>query len=189
MKDLKTYIEQRISLTENDVDLLEKIFVPVRLSAKSVFIEAGKTARFLYFLSEGIVKGYKNGDGKIVVEHLVDAGRFLTSIDSFFAQTESTDYFETVTDCTLYKISKSDFDLLKQSGSKWSAFIESATNETIRCKMQRLNDFQTLTAKERYLKFMDRTPNLALHVSVENIASFLGIEPQSLSRIRSQVTI
>ena len=45
-----------------------------------------------------------------------------------------------------------------------------------------------LMLAEQYLKFIKETPNLALNVSVENIASFLGMEPQSLSRIRKQIT-
>lgn len=138
-------------------------------------------------MSQGIVKGYKINNGKIIVEHLIDENNFFTSIDSFTNETISMDYFETVTDCKLLKISKNDFDFLRQSGSKWVEFIEGITNGNLQCKMERLNDFQTLTAKERYLKFLKQSPNLALNVSVDNIASFLGVEPQSLSRIRKQI--
>ncbi len=189
MEALLTHIKQRISLDQDDLNLLNNVFIPMQLPTKTLFIKEGKTERFLYFLVEGIVMGYKNKNGKIVVEHLVDKHNFLTSIDSFFSETSATDYFETLTDCEFYKISKVDFDLLKQSNDKWNKFIEFVTNENLRCKLERVNDFQTLTAKERYLKFIAQTPNLALNVSVENIASFLGIEPQSLSRIRREVII
>ncbi|MBQ0787870.1 MAG: Crp/Fnr family transcriptional regulator, partial [Oceanihabitans sp.] len=86
------------------------------------------------------------------------------------------------------KVSKVDYDLLLVSTSFWSGFIKEVTNEHLSCKLERVKDFQILSAKERYLKFLNQNPKLALHVSVDNIASFLGIEPQSLSRIRKQIT-
>jgi hypothetical protein len=122
------------------------------------------------------------------MEHLVDEQNFFSSIESFMSETPSLDYFETVTNCKILKISKPDLEILKSYSATWNTLIETITNEHLNCKMERVRDFQTLSAKERYLKFIKETPNLALHVSVENIASFLGMEPQSLSRIRKQIT-
>ncbi|WP_075340391.1 Crp/Fnr family transcriptional regulator [Tenacibaculum agarivorans] len=188
MESLLSFISSAMPLSKDDIQLLKKVFTPIHMPAKSVFIKEGKTEQHLYFLERGIVKGYKINDGKVVIEHLVEANNFLASLDSFFSQTAAKEYFETITDCDLFKISKADFDLLKQSGDQWIGFIESITNESMRCKLERVNDFQTLTAKERYLKFITKTPNLAANVSVENMASYLGMEPQSLSRIRRQIT-
>ncbi|HAA18964.1 MAG TPA: Crp/Fnr family transcriptional regulator, partial [Cytophagales bacterium] len=186
MESLAAYIQQKISLNETDRVLLSKLFVSVELPAKSIFIAEGKTEHYLYFLADGIVRGYKNQNGKLVVEHLVEPPNFVTALDSFFSESVSTDCFETLTECVLYRISREGLGALKAADEKWSQLIEAETNESLRCKMQRVNDFQTLTAKERYLKFIRQTPQLALQVSVENIASYLGIEPQSLSRIRRQ---
>lgn len=187
MDKLTNFIEQKMNLTAEDLKLLEELFIPESIPAKTMIIKAGKTTNYLYFLSEGIVKGCENSNGKIIIKHLVDDNRFFTSIDSFFNETPSSNYFKTITNCNVLKISKQNFNKLKQAGQKWNQFVESLTSNTIRCKMERLNDFQTLSAKERYLKFVKESPNLALNVPVETIASFLGVEAQSLSRIRSQV--
>ena len=104
------------------------------------------------------------------------------------SETASSDYYETITDCKLIKISKPDFELLQEDTTFWSDFVKNVTNEHLSGKVERVKDFQVLTAKERYLKFLKQNPKLALNVSVENIASFLGMEPQSLSRIRKQIT-
>ncbi|VAW18282.1 cAMP-binding proteins - catabolite gene activator and regulatory subunit of cAMP-dependent protein kinases [hydrothermal vent metagenome] len=188
MQNLIKYIKSKISITQKDIDLIETYFIPVDISAQTNILKAGKIERYIYFLSSGIVKGFKNIDGKLIVEHLVDEQNFFSSLDSFISETPAIDYFETITDCKLLKISKPDFDLLREDGNFWSNFFEVVTNEHLSCKMERVRDFQTLTAKERYIKFVNRMPHLALNVSVENIASFLGMEPQSLSRIRKQVT-
>ena len=102
-------------------------------------------------------------------------------------ETPSLDYYETITESRVLKISKPDFDILQKETKFWAIFVKEVTNEHLSCKLERVKDFQILTAKERYLKFVNQYPKLALNVSIDNIASFLGMEPQSLSRIRKQI--
>ncbi len=187
MKSLLQFIQSKTSINQNDIDLIEKYFTYEEVPAQTCLLKAGKTEHYVYFLSEGIIKGYQNIDGKIIVQHLVAAQDVFTSLDSFTEQTPSTYYYETITDCKLLKISKPNFDLLNNNTQFWSGFVKDITNEHLSSKLERLKDFQVLTAKKRYLKFITEQPQLALHVSVDNIASYLGIEPQSLSRIRKQI--
>ena len=188
MKNLLNYIQSRFTLTKEDTRLVQHYFITEHVPAQTKLLEAGKVERYVYFLSEGIVKGYQNLDGKIVVQHLVPEQDFFTSLDSFMSETPAPDYYETITDCKLLKISKPDYNLLQTQSTFWSDFIKTVTNEHLNCKLERVKDFQILTAKQRYEKFIKQHPNLALNVSIDNIASFLGMEPQSLSRIRKQIT-
>ena len=188
MKKLLQYIQSKATLTKNDSELIKNYFIYEEVSARTHILVAGKVERYIYFLSSGIVKGYQNIDGKIVVQHLVAENDFFTSLDSFMTETPSLDYYETVTACKLIKIAKPDFDILQNETKFWAVFIKEVTNEHLNCKLERVKDFQILTAKERYIKFVNQNPKIALNVSVDAIASFLGIEPQSLSRIRKQVT-
>jgi len=187
MENLINYIQSRITLTQKDIDLIKKYFVSEKISAQTNLLEAGKVERYIYFLDTGIVKGYQNVDGKIVVQHLVAEQDFFTSLDSFMTETPSLDYYETITESRILKISRPDFDILQKETKFWAIFVKGVTNEHLNCKLERVKDFQILTAKERYLKFVNQSPKLALNVSIDNIASFLGIEPQSLSRIRKQI--
>ena len=187
MENLLAYIKSKVSLTPTDVDLLKKHLVYEEVPAQTHLLKAGNVERYIYFLSNGFVKGYQNIDGKIVVQHLVSENDFFTSLESFMTETISMDYYETITKCSLIKISKPDFDLLQNETDFWQTVVKEVTNEHLNCKLERVRDFQILTAKERYLKFVDQYPKLALNVSIENIASFLGMEPQSLSRIRKQI--
>ena len=188
MKNLLNYIQSRETVTKDDINLIENYFITEKVSAQTKLLEAGKIERYVCFLSEGIVKGYLNINGKIVVQHLVAEHDFFTSLESFMTETPAPDYYETVTDCKLLKISKPDYNLLQTNATFWSNFIKTVTNQHLNCKLERVKDFQVLTAKQRYLKFIEQQPNLALNVSIDNIASFLGMEPQSLSRIRKQIT-
>ncbi len=188
MQNLIQNIESRINLSQNDIDLIRKHFVTEDIPANTNLLKAGNIEQYVYFLDTGIVKGYQNIDGKIVIQHLVGENHFFTSLESFMTQTPSLDYYETITDCKVLKISKSDFDFLQKETKFWAILVKDITNEHLNCKLERVKDFQILTAKERYIKFLNQHPKLALNVSIDNIASFLGIEPQSLSRIRKQIT-
>ena len=188
MKNLLEHIKSRITITQDEANLIEKHFVYEDVPARTNLLEAGRTEGYINFLSSGIVKGYQNIDGKLLIQYLVSENQFFTSLDSFMHQTPSVDNFETITDCKLLKVSKPDFDVLRQSGDFWTNYVEIVTNEHLNRKLERAQDFQILSAKERYQKFINNSPHLALNVSVENIASFLGMEPQSLSRIRKQIT-
>ena len=188
MENFIQLIQSRASFTKDELALIRKHVVFEEIPAQTELLKAGNVAHHLYFVSEGIVKGYQNIEGKLVVQHLVGDQDFFTSLDGFMTETPSLDYFETITDCKLVKISKPDFDYLQQALPLWKKLVNDITNEYLNCKVKRVQDFQVLTAKERYIKFVEQYPKLALHVSVENMASFLGIEPQSLSRIRRQIT-
>ena len=187
MKNLLNYIEKRFTLSKADIALLEQYSTTVYITAQTKVLEAGQIEQHVYFISSGIVKGYQNIDGKFVVQHLVEEHNFFTSLESFTNESPTLDYYEAITDCKLIKISKSDFEILQAKTKFWNDVINKVTNEHLNCKQERVKDFQTLTAKERYVKFLKQHPKLALRVSVDNIASFLGIEPQSLSRIRKQI--
>lgn len=189
MKKLTDYIQLKTAINTEDLELLERIFVFQRVGPNTIFSSEGKVERYVYFLSKGIVQGYHNINGKVVVGHLVEEGNFFTSFESFMQETLALDIFESITDCEVYKISKPDFLLWKSTAEKWNNFIQEVVNDHLNSKLQRVRDFQTLTAKERYIKFVKDYPNLVLNVKVDTIASFLGIEPQSLSRIRRQVII
>jgi CRP-like cAMP-binding protein len=187
MENILKHIQSSISLTQTDIDLLQKYLIIENAPAQTSLLKAGKIEQYIYFIDSGIVKGYQNIDGKIVVQHLVAENDFFTSLDSFMTETPSLDYYETVTDCRLIKISKSNFDILQNETKFWGLFVKGVTNDHLNCKLERVKDFQILSAKERYLKIIKQKPKLVLNVSVDNIASFIGLQPQSISRIRKEI--
>ena len=79
MQNLINYIQARITLTQNEIDLIKKHLVTEEIPAQTNLLKAGNIERYIYFLDTGIVKGYQNIDGKIVVQHLVADQDFFTS--------------------------------------------------------------------------------------------------------------
>ncbi len=189
MKKLIDYIKLKTSLSKEDSNLIEGLFTFQKAAPNTLFLCEGNVERYVYFLNSGVVKGYRNIGGKIIVEQLIEEGNFFSSFESFMQGTPAQDNFESITECEVYKISKPGFVSWKSASHKWSNYVQDVINDHLNCKIQRVRDFQTLSAKERYIKFVENYPKLALQVKVETIASFLGLEPQSLSRIRRQLSI
>ena len=71
MENLINYIQTKINLTQSDISLIKKHFVYEEVPAQTNLLKSGKVERYIYFLDTGIVKGYQNIDGKIVIQHLV----------------------------------------------------------------------------------------------------------------------
>ena len=188
MENLIKHLKSRASLTFEELSLIEKYFDLIDIPANTIILKSGMVEHYVHFISSGIIKGYQNIDGKIVVQYIVGEDSFFTSLDSFMGEVPSADNFETVIDCKLLRISKPDFEILSSHGNFWSNLVEIITNEHLNQKIERIQDFQMLSAKDRYIKFINNNPKLALNTSVENMASFLGMEPQSLSRIRKKIT-
>ena len=187
MEKLLTYIQERVVLREDEIQALKEIVQAIEIPAKTILIQEGKRNSNLYFVNSGIVSGYTLAKGKKHVEHLIGPFSFFASMEGFMQEEHSLECFETVSNCELYRIAKSDFNALRNSGGPWDALMLGVMNENLKCKMERTADFQQLTAKERYLKFIKDSPDLLRRVSIETIASFLGMEPQSLSRIRREI--
>ncbi|BDD07725.1 hypothetical protein FUAX_01570 [Fulvitalea axinellae] len=176
------------SLSETELETLRKNTEIFEMPAKTKLITAGMPVRYLYFVESGCVRGYRYHEGKLLVEYLSGESDFFTDAKVFFSGGVSSHDFETITDCRLRKISLELLETIKLTDPRWETTIARLSSQHLECKMERVRDFQTLTAKERYLKFLERSPDLAQSASVETVASYLGMEPQSLSRIRRQIS-
>ncbi len=187
MNTLLTLIKNSITLNENETNLIESMFSFERVSRNFCFLNQNQKVNNIYFLIKGIVKGYEIENGNEIVQHLVEENNFFTDFENFKTQTKTLQTFQTITDCEVYVLSKSNFDFILKEFPAFQILINTIMEEAINCKMERLSDFRKLTAKQRYLKLMDSNPKLVQEVSVNDLSSFLGIAPSSLSRIRRQI--
>ena len=83
---------------------------------------------------------------------------------------------------------KTDYDSLYQSIFNWEKFCKKVYEKTISASFQRTNDLLTLTAEKRYLNLMADQPEVIQNVPIRLVASYLGVKPESLSRIRRKIS-
>ena len=184
---LNALLLRKVQVDAFDLDLARSVFKPVFARKHDLLLQAGKTARHLYFVDKGYLRTCFYRDGQPVTTHLSGPGTFITAFNSFIRQEPAQEQLECLCACELLAIAKPDLDALLGHSQKWATFGRLLYEESLSCKEQRTTDFITLTAEERYAKLLRTHPGLVQHVPVQYLASYLGIRPESLSRIRRQL--
>ncbi len=186
---LKRKFSEVISLNSYDHELIETYFKPLHAARHVWLIEQGKSVREAFFINSGYIRYYKFLDtGEEMIIHLYAPNNFAASLNSFFSGSPSDEMMETLTDCDLLTITKDDLEKLYATNQKWQYFGRKLMEGFLIEKEQRIIDQLSLTGQQKYLKLLETNPDVIQHVHVKYLASFLGLQPESLSRIKRQIT-
>ncbi|MDI6401765.1 Crp/Fnr family transcriptional regulator [Balneolaceae bacterium ANBcel3] len=181
-------ISEIISLEKEDHELLETMFRPLKAKKKEILVEMGKTNRQAFFVNSGYLRYFTVLEsGEEVIIHLYAPNTFAASLESFFSGMPAEGYIETITECDLWVISNSDLEKLYSTSQKWQYFGRKLMESFLIEKEQRIIDQLSLSGREKYMKLLQSHPEIIQHVQVQYLASFLGLKPESLSRIRKQI--
>ncbi|MGE7774256.1 Crp/Fnr family transcriptional regulator [Chitinophaga sp. NPDC101104] len=182
------YIQQFIEMPGSDKDSCRNTFKVLQVKKDTMLETAGKIPQHHNFIVSGFMrKFYVNDNGEEVTVDLNNGPRFFTSWFHFANQTPSGENLHCITDCELLRISKQDADRTVKTSITQKDFTIKLFNQVMDEDKQRMNDLATLTAEQRYLKFMKSSPEIIKNVPLKFIASYLGIKPESLSRIRREI--
>jgi CRP-like cAMP-binding protein len=184
---LLNLISTHINFNKEDIDLVKTLFEPVK-HKKNDFLEfENKIPGNLYFINSGFVRVFHYQNGNEITSHINCPPGFITSFSSFLNQKISKDNVKCVTDCDLLKINRKNLEVLYQKSPNWDIFSKVIYEKSLLYNEQRTQDMITCTADERYHNLMINHPEIIQNVPLQYIASYLGIEPQSLSRIRKKI--
>lgn len=122
--------------------------------------------------------------GEEITTEMNNESRFFTSYNHFANRTISNENIECITECSLLRIKRNDEDVLFSESIILSKYTILLFQKIIEREKERINELTTLNAKERYLKFIVNNPNVLKSVPLQYIASYLGIKPETISRIR-----
>lgn len=181
-------ISQNVTLTESDKALYGQFFEPVLYPKNRVIEEENKTPKYLYFVVAGFVRLFHYNDkGDEVTTHINCPPGFITSYFNFLNQAKSNENLECITECELLRITKSNLDLLTQQSSAFKDFSILVFQQSLAYNETRSKELATLTAEQRYQKLIKNYPEILHNVPLQYIASFLGMNAKSLSRIRKEI--
>ena len=181
-------ISKDIILSEKEKELFEQYFEPVFFSKNCILEEEGKIPKHLYFVVSGFLRLFHyNSKGNEVTTNINCPTGFITSYMHFINQTKSDENLESVTDCELLRITKANLDLLVGQSMVFKDFSISVFQQSLFYHENRSKEMAILTAEQRYRKLMKNYPDILHNVPLHYIASFLGMNPKSLSRIRKEM--
>lgn len=182
------YYTSRNVLSKEELFELESFFEFKEIPANTYLIRAGEKSQHIYFVEKGLlISTVLNEKGAENVIHFASEDWFLAERNSLFADEPSSVYIKTVEPCTIVYIDK-DFPREATGISEaFSCFNDQILQKNILVQERRIQSLLSMSAKERYLLFLETYPNIPLRVPQWMIASYLGITPESLSRIRKEI--
>ena len=185
MHPFRKYIHTYIELPESDWTEIEACLSRYEYKKGVVLLEEGKICKKLYFLESGFMRFYTYKDGTDVSKFFTAPPYCFTSQRSFANDLPAQENVDTLEDCVIWEMSKEDaFKLLDIKS--WNTFVRKLTEEVQYFTEQILEEIQNKTAEERYLTMIEEGNILIQKVPLKHLASYLGIAPQSLSRIRKK---
>ena len=183
-------ISKTILLDVNDKTFCRQYFETVTVNRNTIIEDQEKIPVFLYFIDTGFMRlFYYDENGDEITTYLSSPNGFIASFLSLINQKPATENVECITDCQLLKISRQNLICLIDKSENFKKFSLVIFEKVMALSQIRANDLATLTAELRYKKMIAEQPYLLQNIPIQYIASFLGIKPQSLSRIRRQIIL
>jgi CRP-like cAMP-binding protein len=172
--------------SDADIDLFFSFLKESFLSKGDYFLQQGQVSRYLAYTLSGLTMHFKMGDGVEIPCDFTGEGQWLGYLKSFASGLPADMAIKALEDTQLLKLSANDMQLLFQVQPKFMALKNYYTELSFISNTQHSADLTMLSATQRYSKFRNERPDLINRVPQYAIAAYLGIKPQSLSRIRKE---
>jgi CRP-like cAMP-binding protein len=181
----RQFIENYTSLSTEDWKKISCCFEQRIIEKDEIILEEGKICRHLYFLESGLLRYYIKKGGNEITKFFTIAPYCFTSQASFNATKPATENIQAIEKSVIWCTTLQQTNELLELKS-WNTFARKIIQEVQYFTEEILEDIQTETAEFRYQKMLKKTPELIQRIPLKHLASFLGIAPQSLSRIRKK---
>jgi len=185
---LKENIAKHIHLTEEEAGQFCNLFTPKIFKRKEHFLREGQVCMYEGFVNKGLFRIYhldKNGIEQVL--YFAPEDWWISDIDSFTNQKPSALNVEALEDSELLVISKKDKDFAFNTYPKIEKLFRIMTQKTHVALQRRMIDNLSKTADQRYEDFITRYPHLYNRLSNIQIAAYLGISHEFLSKIRKKL--
>lgn len=187
MKDFKTFIEKYTCLPENDWATITQAFTRQKFYKNEIILQEGKICRNFYFLENGILRYFYNFDGDEVVKTFTFPPFCFTSEASFINQRPATESIQAIETSTVWQTNYEQYRELEKMAS-WNKFIDGLLNEIDKYSKLMIIQLKYQTPEQRYFWLTENYPqSLLQRIPQKYMASFLGVAPQSLCRIKNKL--
>lgn len=185
---LKQNIASHISLSEHETEAFCNLFQQQVIKKKSFLLREGEVCRFEGFVTKGLFRVYhidQNGFEQIL--YFAIENWWVTDIDSFTNEKPSQLYIEALEDSTVLLISKKNKEFAYANLPQIEKLFRVMTQKTHVALQRRMIDNLSKTADQRYLDFMEKYPTIYSRLTNLQIAAYLGISHEFLSKIRKKL--
>jgi len=179
------YIKKWTELSDRDESLILSAFEQISIRKKQNILIPEEVCKYLYFITLGCIRSYYI-DSK-GIEHIYQIrmdNNWISDLESFFSKSPSKFYIQTLEDSQILRISAEGLDELYRKVPNLERYFRVLFQKAYLNALKRLNATMWDSAVERYNEMLAEHPDMFQRVPLVYIASYLGITPESLSRIR-----
>jgi len=176
-----------ITLSPAEIAIVKSLFKEKTYKKGDFFLEEGRICKHVGFVAKGLMRYYINHDGEEKIYDFSQENEYLCNYESFLPQKPSSKIIQALEDSEVLIISHADLQLLYANVREGERFGRIAIEAVFLQLLNDLSSFYTETPEFRYERFLKNHADLQQRISQYHVASYVGVKPQSLSRIRKRI--
>ena len=185
---LKDYLKAKINFSDSQFEEVKRLFVEKTVAKGKVLLQAGEVCQHSFFVVKGCLRSYViDKEGKEHIIQFAPENWWISDLNSLNRQELSMFFIDAVEDSEVLMTDRGFNEKIAAIIPQSAEMFQNLTQNSFRAMQKRLVSHLSDTAEERYLEFIKIYPTLALRVPQKMIASYIGVAPESLSRIRKVV--
>ena len=181
---LRKHITDYVEIQDAELDSILNSFTVIKYPAKTYILKKGQVCNFIGFVNEGCLEFSNKIQKKEQVINFPKENWWIGDLNSLLNQTPSNFYFKTIEDTELLILNKDNFVTLIENHKSFLLYYLKITQGLYRDANEQYALALALSAEERYDTLLADSPDLISRIPDKYLASYLGIRPPSLSRIK-----
>lgn len=185
---LSESINKKVKLTEEELEFCKSFFIPKKLRRKQFLLQEGDVCNRIAFVEKGALYSYSiDNKGNQRVIQFAFEGWWIADLYSYLTREPSNLNIEVLEECELLLIEAIQHEKLMKELPAYNTYTRIVYQDAYVALQRRIEGTIGLTAEEKYIRFMNNYATIVNRVPQHLIASYLGISPETLSRIRKQL--
>jgi CRP/FNR family transcriptional regulator, anaerobic regulatory protein len=185
---LEQYFQDKIDFSKDQFEQVKSLFKPKTTQRREILLRSGDVCRQSYFVCSGCLRSYViDKKGKEFVIQFAPKNWWISDLNSFFSQEPSMFFIDAIEPSEILVGERGYLQKLEAIHPGYASLFNKLIRNSHRSLQKRLVNHLIGTAEDRYLDFLNTYPDLARRVPQQMIASYIGVMPESLSRIRKEL--